>query len=264
LTLSSRWLTLAFRSSTMEVELTNAGGRYQVGSVDSASEQERVVTDFFQPTEGSAGSAFPPSWYPMNDFPFTVTDAVNGRDNMDPFFAILLQHEPAMPLDAFFDTNHLTAAVSQLWRTYWVQFVSLNQRVPIDTPLPTTDALITQARTRIAVDRISAAATEAILAIIFVITAYLSIKLRRAAELPKAPYTLGAQLGFLAGSKMTRLHALRGVQAQRMNDDQMRRALTGFRLTLGWSWSPSGRRRFGIDFVTTDEEILHEQKKTRR
>jgi hypothetical protein len=248
----------------MEIDLINAGDHYEVNTVNSSSEKQRIVTDFFQPTEGSAGSAFPPSWYPMNDFPLTVTDAVNGRDNMDPFFAILLQHEPATPLDAFFDTNYLTAAVSQLWRTYWVQFVSLNQRVPIDTPLPITDALITQERTRIAVERISATATEAILAMMFVTTAFVAVTLRRAAELPKAPFTLGAQLGFLAGSKLIRLHALRGVQAQRMNDDQMCRALTGFRLTLGWSWSPSGRRRFGIDFVTADEEVLREQKKTRR
>lgn len=177
------------------------------------------------------------------------------------FFEIMKFHEPDTPLDAWLDPDRLTSSVTALWRAYWVQFASENLRVPATAALNVPDATLLRDVARVVVDRSSAIAMEAILALIFAVVISLSVSLRNKKDVPKAPYSIAAQISFLAGSKLVQLNQLKGAEAQRMSNAKLRTALQGYHLTLGWSAGPDGRRRFGIDFETAEEELRRERSK---
>lgn len=218
-----------------------------------------METPFFHGRDWMSSNA---GWvFPLVDLPGNFWPAL-GRDPypaLKYFIELMRFHEPDTPMEAWLEPSRLTSSVTALWRAYRAQYASENLRVPVSAVnTPELDATLFRDVARVFVNRPSALAMEAILAVIFAVIAYLSLSLRNNKDLPKAPYSIAAQMSFLAGSKLVRLDRLKGAEAQRMSDAKLRAALHGYRLTLGRSVGPDGRWRFGIDFETAEEELRRE------
>jgi hypothetical protein len=249
----------------MDVDISLTGNSYRILSVNPSSEQDRITTDFFSRSDPgiywSKALAFEG---PSQDFPWTMHSVIKSAHDMvlDSFFNVLVLKCPNQSPDALLNTTYLMTAAANLWSAYFVQFASMNLRQALPTPITASDAVLSESHMRVSVDFTSAFAAEVLLGLIFVVTAYLALTVRKANNsIPKAPYSLAAQMSFLAGSRLVQLRRLRGAAAQRMSDPEMRGALTGFRLTFGWSWGPDNRKRFGIDILTADQELAREESK---
>jgi hypothetical protein len=245
----------------MNVEITLVEGTPRVINVDASSELDREPTTFFKPRTANVPStqtdvSTSASWViPARDIPYSVDTALHPDWHMaDSVADAVMMSNPDISPEAFLNATVLIPALESLWTKYWVQYMSANSRIVVSGSL---DATVHQPTTRIAINAASARAMEVLFAVILIFTACTSFAIRHRADLPKAPHSVAAQLSFLAGGKLVRLERFRAPGAERMSDTDVRQALYNFRLTLGWTTDSYGRRRFGVDFVTAEEEIQH-------
>jgi hypothetical protein len=233
----------------MDVVLLMDGSSTNVVDVDAESETDREVTRFFN--QDDYIRAMSPFEIPDGDLdPLDITP---GGSNFDGFFQ-LLALDKGITDDDLITKGTLNEHVADLYRAYWVQFVNANSRVS-NSHGSTIQASVSHLVTRIRVDQTSARALQVLLGVITLLILVTSWSLRHAKPLPKPPFSLGAQLSLLAGSKMVGLLALKGPRAQLLTDAQYREELDGYHIKLGWSKTLDGRRRYGIDFEGADEEL---------
>jgi hypothetical protein len=233
----------------MDVVLLVEGNSTKVLKVDASTESDREVTRFFN--QDGYISAMGPFEIPSGDLdPLDITPR---GSKFDPFFQ-LLALDKDMTHEDLINKDTLHEQVANLYRAYWVQFVNANSRVS-NSHGSTIQASISHPVARVRVDQTSARALQLLLGLITLFILVTSWSLRNAKPLPKPPFSLGAQLSLLAGSKMVGLLALKGPRVQFLTDAQYRQELDGYHIKLGWSKTLDGRRRYGIDFEGADEEL---------
>ncbi|KDQ58668.1 hypothetical protein JAAARDRAFT_34503 [Jaapia argillacea MUCL 33604] len=222
--------------STMEVTFAPASSNQVVLSVNQSSEQDRVN---------------------MTVPSFTLVDTMSWDSSLSTFFddfmLVLTLHEPQTSLETFLDTDYLTGAVKGLFSAYWALYASVNLRISANATSQPTTAIFTQQDPRIFVDSIPARLIESFLGLAATCVALVWLGVGRQASMPKPPYSIGAQMSFLAGSRFLEIPEFNdGRLRQQMSDDEIHEVLREYRFGFGW-WHDDGKRRFGLDVGSTDD-----------
>jgi hypothetical protein len=232
----------------MDVIVRVQGNSTEVLHVNTMTETDREVTRFFN--QDNDAHAMGPDLIPSKDL--DLLDITPKGSNFGPFFQ-LLAVDIGVTYDELVNQDSLNEPVADLYRAYWVQFVNAYSRVPAPSLL--VQSVVSYPVTRVGVDRTSARGLQVLLGVIMVLILITGWSLRHAKPLPRPPFSLGAQLSLMAGSKMVGLLALKSSRVQLLTDAQYREELDGYHIKLGWSRMLDGRRWYGIDFEGADEEL---------
>jgi hypothetical protein len=176
----------------------------------------------------------------------------------DPLFRLIAAKNPDTPLDAYLDPIHLENAFREGWSTYWAIYFDRYKRIPVsDREASDITATRTVPTTLLVVNSVPARVLEGLLAIIILLTTTASFLSPRRGVLPKAPFSIGAQMSLLADSSLLCLPTVR---------QQLREGgLSDVRIRLGW-WpfrNPVKEGKwYGIDVVHDDEHDTVERTET--
>jgi hypothetical protein len=182
-----------------------------------------------------------------------ATNSSNSTGTYDFFFQLVTRSLEASTLSNLLDAHTLEEHVQARWRAFWGFY--LHRRLREDVPSNTwkyIDGAVFATSPRVVVDVRVARILEGLLGAVLAAVLWVSFRMRNPA-LHKAPFSLAAQMGILAGSRLLELSEIVQAMQGKADGRSAPQVDSWYRVRLGW-WRRYNNLRYGIDVEIPGED----------
>jgi hypothetical protein len=227
-----------FNSSTADVNFVSDPGSVKIRNVGKLNDQDAkdVVSAGRMASDATFNERLKSPWAPV------LMDPTPGTD-FNLFFEVMTRKYPHVPLDAYLGSDQLERLVQEGWTMFGALFANRALRIEPEG-IDKVNATLRYKTSRVAMDSVPTRLLEGILGVLLLFVAAASILSPRTGVLYKAPFSAGARMSMLAGSKIVAM--LRRAPAGQKPEETLR----GIHVKLETRGSRAGR----IDVVDDRDE----------
>jgi hypothetical protein len=240
-------------SSTVLVDLALANASFTIANISNPQDVQEMTSFNYTFASFDTSDMTTDQLFPSTNETFVAS------------FLMELLHakNPNIPLSSW-NMEILQGWLQDLWRTYWALYASQNMRISLaqEEGGGQNNATYTYTQSRIRVARGPTRAIQGLTGAILLAVIAASLSIPSVSPLPKPPFSIASRMSLLAGSHLVELRDFTRRGAQTMSTAEMRRMLSGYQVRLGWWDTPDGRRRYGIDVTTLNDQEKDEESET--